>query len=210
MANRRWSRTRKQGREDTSRRWRKRILVVCEGEITEFEYLKQFNQFHRVSKVRLDFARERGVPKTLVQIAKELKANSTGAQLGEGSPAQEFDEVWCVFDIDEHPHVSDAIQMARDNGIDLAISHPCFELWLLLHFRDAPGARKNDAVTELLCKHLPKYDKSVDFLRDGYAENYSVAVARAQRLEEVAEMAGTPGHNPTTGVYRLTESIRNG
>jgi hypothetical protein len=46
------------------------------------------------------------------------------------------DEVWCVFDVDEHPKLAEARDQANANGIQLAVSNPCFELWLLLHFQE--------------------------------------------------------------------------
>lgn len=200
----RWNRTRVRPRATPALQWRKRILVVCEGEKTECEYLKQFSQAHRTSKVKLDFARERGVPKTLVDIAKGFKARS----IGHAEPYDEFDEFWCVFDIDDHPNIADAVQTARDNGIELAISNPCFELWLLLHFRDPPGQNHRNAIVELLRKSVPNYNKHVDYVKDGYADGYLAAVNGASHLDRLAEQAHDVGRNPTTGVYRLTESIR--
>ena len=49
---------------------------------------------------------------------------------------REFDEIWCVFDIDEHANVRTAISNAKDSGIEVAVSNPCVELWLLLHVED--------------------------------------------------------------------------
>lgn len=51
----------------------------------------------------------------------------------------EVDECWCVFDVEwprHHPHLAQAIRLAEDHGIRLAISNPCFELWLILHLDD--------------------------------------------------------------------------
>lgn len=39
-----------------------------------------------------------------------------------------FDEVWGVFDIDEHPNLPEVRELAAENGIELAISNPRFEL----------------------------------------------------------------------------------
>jgi hypothetical protein len=46
----------------------------------------------------------------------------------------EIDEFWCVFDVEwprNHPGLLEAVQQAQANGIYLAISNPCFELWLM-------------------------------------------------------------------------------
>ena len=40
-----------------------------------------------------------------------------------------YDSVSCVFGVDDHPHIPDATAMARDKGIELAVSNQCFELW---------------------------------------------------------------------------------
>lgn len=96
--------------------------------------------------------------------------------------------------------------MARDNAIQLAVSNPCFELWLLLHFRDSPGVRDVNALEKLLEKSVPNYNKSVDFAR--YRGGYDDAVKRSRALDRLAAAAKSPGMNPSTGVYKLTEMIR--
>ncbi len=116
-----------------------------------------------------------------------------------------YDAVWCVFDVDDHPQVADARQMARANGIELAISNPCFALWLLLHFRESPGMQPRDTMRRMLSRHVPGYDKRVEFTV--YAEGYPQAVKRAEQMDKKAEEDGDSGRNPTTGVYRLTREI---
>ncbi len=96
--------------------------------------------------------------------------------------------------------------MARDNGIRLAISNPCFELWLLLHFRESPGMQDRARMKAMLTKHVPGYDKHVEYAT--YSAGYTQAVKRAERMDKAAEQAHESGRNPTTGVYKLTESIR--
>ena len=94
----------------------------------------------------------------------------------------------------------------ESNGIKLAISNPCFELWLLLHFQDNPGMHSRQKVQQMLRKHAPNYNKGVDYAK--YSGGYSEAVDRATRMDEAAANDGEAGLNPTTGVYRLTELIR--
>ena len=152
------------------------------------------------------YVQRHGVPMTLVEVAKKQKREADRAAKNKGDDNLKYDAVWAVFDIDEHPNIPGAVQMARDNGVEVAISNPSFELWLLLHFRESPGMKGRKAVTQLLKKHVVDYDKQVDYER--YRDGYGQAVTRAKRLDELAAAAGTPGCNPTTGVYKLTESIR--
>jgi hypothetical protein len=141
-----------------------------------------------------------------VEIAKRYKKDAEEGAARERDDNIAFDSVWCVFDFDEHPHIPDAKQMARDNGIDLAISNPCFELWLLLHFRENPGMQFRSKIQRMLTEFVPEYEKHVDYAR--YAVGYPAAVTRAGQMDQAAEDAGESNRNPTTGVYKLTELIR--
>jgi len=118
----------------------------------------------------------------------------------------EYDEVWCVFDIDEHPFLPDAKQQARDNQINTAISNPCFELWMLLRFQDQRAAIDRAHVQRECRRYLPAYEKDVPIAelltRDGEA------VGRARGLDAWQASRGCEGENPSTGVYRLTERIK--
>jgi hypothetical protein len=103
-----------------------------------------------------------------------------------------------VFDVDQHPDIPSAKEMARDNGLKLAISKPCIEIWLWLHFAEQPGMQHRHKIQRMMKQHIPGYDKHVDYTN--YEDGYPDAVKRAKRLTE--------GDNPSTGVWRLTQSIR--
>lgn len=200
------SRKRKPGRQKPSLDPKLRILVVTEGEKTEKQYIEGFKRVCRNQLVSVEVANEHGVPMTLVRLAKQYKEDAERKAKRENEPYLAFDSVWCMFDIDDHPEVGSAQEMARDNEINLAISNPCIELWLLLHFRDNPGMQHRDTVHQLLKKHLPGYDKHVNY--DTYSSGYSEAVTRAERLDTAAKNDNEPGRNPSTGVYLLMELIR--
>ncbi len=95
--------------------------------------------------------------------------------------------------------------MATDNGFRLAVSNPCVELWILLHFRDSPGAQHRHPLQRMLKAYIAGYDKGLDFadLVGGIDE----ATARARRLDDDAAAMDEAGRTPTTGFYLLTESI---
>jgi len=183
------------------------ILIVTEGEVTEPEYLNGFKEAARNPRVHIRVRGGVGVPKTIVECAKGLKNEAEKQARREKDPNLRYDEVWCVFDVDDHPSIPDAKQMARDNGIELAISNPCIELWLLLHFRESPGMKRAHQLLPMLKRYIPNYDKHVDY--SNYVDGYEVAVQRASRLDADAQADNDEGRNPTTGVWRLTESIRS-
>ncbi len=183
------------------------ILIVTEGEATEPEYLNGFVRATKNPRVRIKVVGDAGtLPRTIVESAKELRNEAKKRASREKDDNLRYDKVWCVFDRDNHPNFSNAKQMARDNGFELAVSNPCFELWLCLHFADQPGMKCGDVLQSRMKQHIPNYDKHVDY--SNYAAGYDAAVRRASRLEKDAKAANEEGRNPTTGVWRLTESIR--
>lgn len=208
MGSDRRHRERRPARREPTRRPRKRILVLCEGRNTEPQYLLGLKRWCRNPLVEVVVDPEHGVPLTLVRRAKQARLEAAQRAAHEHDDNAAYDEVWCVFDTDEHPNLQHACAIARDDGIEVALSNPCFELGLLLHFRDSPGMQGRKDVARLLRKHVSAYDKHIEFV--DYQPGYGAAVGRATRLEAAARRDGEDGRNPTTGVHRLTESVRIG
>jgi hypothetical protein len=169
-------------RNDSLRRRRpfrevkRRILIVCEGIVTERHYFNDLRiQTKSLVELQIDPG---GDPKTLVERAVE---------------------------VDEHPYLPEARQQARDNGIKVAVSNPCFELWALLHFQDQHRHIERNEVQRLCREHMPRYEKRLSC--ETLLERYDNALRRATELEHWHETRGTDGYNPSTGVHRLTEEI---
>ena len=107
------------------------VLIVCEGAKTEPQYFDGFRKAKRLSRGLIEIVpgSESGTnPKSIVEHAKARRAEATKRE------NIEFDEVWCVFDRDEHEWFAEAMEQARANHMRVALSNPSFELWLLLHF----------------------------------------------------------------------------
>ena len=107
------------------------IVIVTEGASTEPAYLRTFGRIYgEPSAVRLDIIPAAGDPRAVVERAitelRKLRGNKLASR----------DTVWAMFDRDEHPRFDEARILARDNGISMAISNPCFELWGIFHYRD--------------------------------------------------------------------------
>lgn len=187
---------------------KKRILIVCEGAVTERRYFYDLKQHARNPLVEVEISRHTGDPLQVVQHADERNRAAGAAARRERDDNLLFDQVWAVFDVDEHTRLEAAKRLAAANGIELAVSNPCFELWALLHFQDQTSHTERDRVRTTLQRHLPGYDKLLDFgkMHPAYAE----AVRRATSLDTQADAHGESGRNPTTGVYRLTAVILSG
>jgi len=179
----------------------KTILIVCEGPVTEKQYVEGLGQTIGNPGVNVVISRKHGVPRTIVNAAKEECSELRAFH------REDYDEVWCLFDRDKHPHFEESIQTALDRKYYLAISNPCIELWLWLHHRPSPGAQTHTRMQEMLGQELdPEYDKSIR--RDFYFSNLKTAVAAAFRLDKHAKEDGEPSFgNPSTSMYKLVLSI---
>ena len=182
-----------------ARTQRKVVRVLAEGKVTEPQYLGAVVG----SEVQIDFGRTGGfTPMALVERARrESKANRrTG----------DFDEIWCVFDCDEHPDIAKAIHEARQSGIDTAMSNPCFELWLVLHVEEQWADIHRHAV-QRRCSDLGLTDgkRITDCGMLRMKEGYEAAKQRAASLDQMHEQDGSPkGSNPSSGVWRLVDRLR--
>ncbi len=159
--------------------------------MTEPRYLQDMQ---RVERREVTLTYESGMtPKAAVETGARMK--------------HEFDKVWCMFDIDTHPLVSDARQQARDNEIELAISNPSFEIWALLHYQDQHAHIEGPKLRELCRTHMPGYQKLLPF--DDLFPQTEEAIRRAEELEQMHDRTGTSGENPSTCVHRLVRFIRS-
>jgi len=184
---------------------RTRMLICCEGEVTEPSYLNGLKGELRIRLVHIEVVPGGANPKTLVDYAVEKKREAERQARREKDDNLKYDELWCVFDVDAHEYVPEAKQKAEANKIELAISNPCFELWLLLHFQDQRAHIERHHVQSACRNHMPGYDKEVPF--DLVFPLYREAVERAETLNHWQETRGCAGENPSTGVHRLTERI---
>ena len=187
---------------------RRTFEVFCEGERTEPDYLRALKDepdVYDVASVRIQIAEDPqgAVPYTLVSAAAEFKSRSS-------EEAGEIDEVWCLFDVecpDNHPNLQEAVDLAKQSDIRLAISNPCFELWLALHFEDHTDCLTTAAAVELRSGHDGSSDKSVD--GPAYMPRRDKASRRARYLDGVHQRKGNafPDDNPSSGMFRFLEAV---
>jgi len=127
----------------------------------------------------------------------------------------EGDERWMLLDTDHvtqgtHlPGFLRALQSAATQGVHVALSRPCFELWLLLHHEpETAVATLGNArdVEGALRARLGEYNKT-NLKPDHYPQSsVAAAVERAERLDLLVGGGGIPNAN-TTRVYQLWKAI---
>ena len=102
----------------------------------------------------------------------------------------------------------------RSTNIEIILSDPCFEYWLLLHFEltDRPfvavgkGRAACDEVIAALRRHRPEYRKNEPRIYEQFQEHVDTAVSNAERLEGLKTASSS--HSPRTGVGRLVNRLR--
>ncbi len=185
---------------------RRIIRVLTEGKVTEPGYLVQWARRNR--RIHIEFAGSGMAPLSLVQRARDhQQANRRSRRGGRGI---NFDEIWCVFDVDQHPNLAQAINEAEQSSIGVALSNPCFELWLILHYEDRTAyidcrdaQRRAHELGAIDDKRLEP--NNVNILLSGY----EAAKARAQQLRERHLANGLrPAENPSSTVWELVERLR--
>lgn len=136
---------------------------------------------------------------------KQRTSDLTDARRGRGDP---YDEYWCVFDVDRHPNLTGALELAASSDIKVALSRPCIELWFILHFEYHAGYLETAQAERLSQAHL-SCGKTLSPQALGLlAASYKTAKGHAQRLDQKhAEDGSPPNSNPSSGVWRLIDVI---
>jgi hypothetical protein len=91
-----------------------RVLIVCEGIRTEKGYFQSLRHAERIP-IDLEILAG-GTPKTLVERAVKRKREADTTAKKSGDPNSRFDEVWCVFDVDEHPFLPEATSRGQPDS----------------------------------------------------------------------------------------------
>jgi len=175
------------------------FVIATEGSRTEEIYFEALKP-PRSSQIQIKILPSSGGDNDPLKVLKRLKAYASKNAL---TPQ---DELWLVVDRDRRQEedlkkVSDWTAHSKNRG--LTVSNPCFELWLVLHFRDctahAPAALQN-----ILKSELEAYSKS-EYDARALHPNVDEAIERAERMD------GAPAdpwpRQPGTRVYQLVKRL---
>jgi hypothetical protein len=125
------------------------------------------------------------------------------------------DELWMVLDTDHciaGTHLASftaALTLAEQKGVRIALSRPCFELWLLLHHAEETEVATLATpaqVQQALRDKLGGYSKSKLKMEHFSADNVAMACARSQRLDKAVGGGRIPIGN-SSRVYLLWKAI---
>jgi hypothetical protein len=190
-------------RRTANRPERKTILVFCEGEASEPDYINGLKRLSGVgdsTAINIEIDPGHGMPLTLVERAIARNTDD------------EVDERWCVFDVEwpmNHPHLKRALSRAAEHGIRVAVSNPCFELWLILHYENQTAYLDTAAAVRMSRKLDGRLGKRID--PSVYMERRQVAAERAARLglRHAQNQSLFPDDNPSSTMYELLATIES-
>lgn len=135
----------------TGRSQKRMVYVYAEGEVTEREYIdivRDHGEPHvvgqevtvRYMNLKADGDDRKPLPMVETAIEKlrevERDAKKSGLDKDDKRNGWRWPQVWVFFDRDDHPGIVRARKLAKDAGVHIAYSHPCFELWRLLHYQN--------------------------------------------------------------------------
>jgi hypothetical protein len=181
-------------------------LIVCEGE-TERYYFEAL-------RVRLDLSNAEvqvppkptgRSPRQLVEYADSQAKKSGG-----------YDRIYCVFDRDTHDTFAEARQRIRDLArrsrnplpISEAVSIPCWEVWVLLHFAqsDRPFTDAAQVVDAVYVAATLIYGKADARVAKQLLDHLEEALKNADWLER---RTGRTDENPSTSVHYVVRHLQD-
>jgi RloB-like protein len=139
-------------------------------------------------------------------------------------------QLWAMFDRDTQPQIREAFAQAEREDVQIAFSHPSFDLWLLLHFSDFQGSQggsskivvgKLRGADAAFARYATRSgEKKLDGRRiNALRGKHGHAAKRAQRLSDdcltgaCSRGAGHCDHcqptdrDPSTDVWRLLDAL---
>lgn len=170
---------------------KKRYLVVCGGEKTERQYFEfcedEFN-------VVIDFRPDKKSPSQLADYAVTLKEKADRDE----ESVDSYSAVWVVVDVDNYHDHKQAEKTCKAHGINLIISNPCFEVWLIDHHSQCPPSctRTKDVEDRAAKLGLTTGRNRKDIVRPAIEGQTDTAITHANRhnIKRRERQLLTPNH----------------
>ena len=195
-------------REEPSRD-AKSIFIFCEGKKREYQYFRYYRDIDsRINIIIYELdPHEDNSPNGLLNIAEESFTNSNNSE--SDYTFVENDEVWIVLDCDKDkldsraPQIANVIEECNKRaGWNVAISNPCFEVWLYYHkFSVLPD--------ELSEKPIWWKHKVADDIKGGFdskKQPFVIETARNNAIDNFKAIENIPDVG-RTDLFRLADTI---
>lgn len=192
-------------------------VIAAEGQKTEPQYFDalriHYGKEHQESRLHVHILRRpaeedgKSAPQYVQQMLDDF------LQENQDYDFQEYDELWMVIDTDRWKieTLYELITVCKKRNYFIAVSNPCFELWLILHltsFEKVKEDIENATEKSRKCKQLRGSIQQNLHLGGNYREYIPLipqAIERAKNLDITPEIEFP--ENIYTRVYRLVEKL---
>ncbi|CAN5687518.1 hypothetical protein BH09PSE5_BH09PSE5_11620 [soil metagenome] len=173
-----------------------RILILCEDAKSCRIYLMEDAQHFRCHVDVVIAHAGRTDPRGIVEEGKKRHGD--------------YEAVYCAIDRDTHETFDEAVRSASESpAIDLIVSHPCYEFWLLLHFRKtrSPFACSGNYSAADNVGRVSRMEPGMDAYAKGKAEGLFEALlaklpeARSRAQQILVEALDEEEMNPSTRLH---------
>ncbi|WP_158587928.1 RloB family protein [Actinomadura logoneensis] len=114
-----------------------------------------------------------------------------------------------MVDVDDHTTLETALHLARRNGVHLAVSNPCFEIWLRWHHQNFTSRTNRFDLPKKLDSHIPGYSRRKAIPGDfPFEDDYENARERALGCDPEHDKPCRRGQNPSSNAWLAVEAIR--
>jgi hypothetical protein len=178
------------------------VLIICEDTKSGKRYLEDASLHFRVS--------------VLVEITHCGKTDPLNIVKEAIKRQGKFDHVFCAIDRDTHATFDEALKLAEmSQKVDIIVSYPCFEFWLLLHFcynRKPYAAAGKHSAAELLIKDLCTYPDLKNYDKGKDLSIFKLLLERFDEARRIApkvltEALASEEMNPSTRLHELLDFL---
>ncbi|MCV6637142.1 RloB family protein [Candidatus Albibeggiatoa sp. nov. NOAA] len=205
----------------------KLYLVAAEGDKTEaiyFQAIKNLFKNANNSSVHVEFidrtqedagkSEPKYVHKTIIDMETWLQKK--------GYQITERDELWIIVDVDDYDNRKNSFETLmkaceKKTYFNMALSNPCFEIWLILHYEKADilqsfvisekFMRKRPSLCKTRWKQLKTPNKSDKEIFESLFEQTPIAIERAKQLQPCKIDKQHLEKHICTDVYKLLEKL---
>ncbi|WP_326821071.1 RloB family protein [Streptosporangium sp. NBC_01756] len=194
---------------------RRSVFVFTEGKVTEPKYIEAIKALVEVP-VNVHIANgqapdSRRTPADLLTQAVKLLEGKEQEDRKAKLPRSLKTQVWCIFDHDsrDRNELNSLLAQAKQRGVEVAFSNPCFEVWRLLHLKSANGTF--GGICGQVVQRLPQeFHQTPGGIKHVVPEQISgrFEAARKRALEmngQHPEHLPLPSMDPYTDVHRFVE-----
>lgn len=180
----------------------RRLLVVCEGVLTEKQYVQGLHSHLRRGGITTT-VRVVGVGKDPLHVVEKC----IEVRNKEEAKSDIFDICVCLVDVDQHSTLDEACNVASKNNIQLLISNLKFEVWLRWHKED-----KRSALTSIELDHLmDKLDLCTDKRLNSNFPFHHVEQACSIAYQADKDLSACrKGPDPSSAMPILVNLLKNG